>query len=193
MTFSWEQRIYRPLRRIIDNDVLDEDRVEIVKRALYFTKYRVAIHFAPSVVNWVDYRELLTSLQEVLAGLDHRLVSSDQALYFNVYTNDPKVLALLNQYSESFQFTSVHVVHKSCWLISHSKPKNKGRFYHKFQFRVRVSDAQELQNDQYQGLMSGCWLVAGKFFYCRDTRDLMMFKLLHESDIMEISERDSPT
>ncbi len=190
MHFTWGQRIYKQIRRFITDDLLEEDHVQMVKRALYFSQYKVAIHFAPSVSNWVDFHELLADVNALLASTDHRIVSSSQALYFNVYTNDPDVIARLRFHAHKFHFASIHCIDASCWHIRHSKPKNKGKFYHKFPYRVRASSPSVLTPEVYKGLLTGEWFVWKQFFYCNEVRDVILFKLVHEDDIVEISERD---
>lgn len=187
--WSWEQRMYRAVQSFVRQNVLDEDRVQLVKRALYFGQYRVALHFSPTVSNWTDYNDLHASIIGELKGRDYRMVTSAKAFFFNIYTNDSEVLHQLRLISESFDFSSIDVLDPSCWHIKHSRPKNKGRYYHKFTYRVRLSQASDLTPESYQGLMQGSWVCARNFFYCNEVRDLLMFKLMHSADILEVSER----
>lgn len=181
--------MYRAVQSYVRQNVLDEDRLQLVKRALYFGQYKVAVHFSPTVSKWTDYNDLQASVVDSIRGRDYRLVGSSKALYFNIYTNDPEVLRQLRLQCESFDFSSIDVIDPSCWHITHPKPKNKGPFYHRFSYRVRVSESAKLMPASYQGLMQASWVTARCFFYCNEVRDLIMFKLLHSADILEINER----
>jgi hypothetical protein len=170
-------------------DLLDEDRVRVVKRSLYFGEYRVAVHLGPTVSNWTMYGVLLKEITDCLSGYDHRIVSSIKALYFNIYTNDPDLLLELQAKGDSLEFTSIDMVDPSCWEMKQPRPKNRGPYYHKYSYRIRVSDAAKLTPDPLVGLMHGDWLCAKNFFYCQEVRDILMFKLLHADIITDVSER----
>lgn len=181
--------MYRAVQRYVQLNVLDEESIRVVKRALYFGQYRVAVHCGPTVSNWVDYKDLQTSLVDALRGLDYRLVSSDRAMYFNVYTDDSEAVRRLRLLSSVLDFSSIDVIHGDCWEMKQSRPKNKGPYYHKFAYRVRINNVENFTPDTYPALMQGMWFLSKDFFYCEEVRDLLMFKLLHANDIREINER----
>lgn len=185
--------MYRAVRSYVDKDLVDEDHAIIVKRALYFGKYKYTLHFSPNVTNWTDFQELDATITELLSGIDYRMISSAKALYFNLYSNDPAALNLLRwRMSDSLEFSSIRVIDPSCWHIQHPRPKNRGPFYHKFIYRVRVSDGAGIP-ETIMATMNSPWTydkVRLNFFYFSDVRDLIVFKLLHAASILDITERN---
>lgn len=188
MKFSWNQRTYKAVRTFISHELIDEGNVQLVKRALYFGQYRWALLCSPDVTLWTEYVDILNDLQSLTKGTDHRLVTSQQGLYFNLYSDDPALLGTIRRYmSDKLEFQSIRVIHESCWHIVDIKPKNKGPFYHKFEHRVRVKEP--IDPSPYKGLMIGEWFVNKNLFYCHEVRDLVLFRLMNSQDIVEITER----
>jgi hypothetical protein len=186
---TWKDRVANATNSFVQLDALEPSQIRVVKRALYFGQYRIAVHFSPTVTNWTDYSNLHSDLVCALGRRDYRLVGSRTALYFNVYTNETEVLRRLRSLHASFSFSSIDIVDESCWVITHPRPKNKGPYYHKYPFRIRVSDVSAFTPEAYQRLMQGEWTCSRSFFYCKEIRDLLMFKLLHTADIREVNER----
>lgn len=186
---NWNQRAHRSINRLVDNDALDIDRVQVVNRPLYFNQYRIALHASPTVNNWVDFHELQEGMVSHLGGLEYRLVSSSSALYFNVYTNDYKVVDALGSILDEIEINSIYILDPKWHEVRQTKVRNKGNYYHKYPYRVRVSSPSVWDPEQYRSLLTGDWYIGGSFLYLTNVRDVILIKLVHEGEILDIAER----
>lgn len=184
MEYTWVKNLITGLRALSSDD--DLEFVNAVKRAPYFNKYRIAIHLSASVSKWPDFPDTVQALNSALVGLDCRRVSILPAMCVSLYTNDSDVLRLLLGFMEDLEITSIDVVRPDCWEMS-TPPRNKGKFYHQYSYRIKMN--QEINPQDYQGIMVGTWRTSGPFLYCEYLRDVVMAKLISGANILHITER----
>lgn len=184
MEYTWVKNLITGLRDLSSDDELSF--VNAVKRAPYFNKYRIAIHLSASTPKWPDFPETVQRLTGALVGLDCRRVSILPAMCVSLYTNDSQVLRILLDFSEDLDISSIDIVQPGCWGLI-TKPRNKGKFYHQYSYRIKMN--HEISSSDYQGIMVGQWRISGPFLYCEYLRDVVMVKLISGSDILHITER----
>jgi len=189
MITTWNQRLYRAAKTYLNHSLLDESQIKVVKRPLFFGKYRWGLHFSPDVSVWTLYHSVRHIVFSRLSGLEYHFVGSTRALYYNIYGNDTRTLYKLIPYHNMLEFSSLRIIAPECWHLTQPRPHNKGKFYHKYSYRAQLLDPNEMNPAMYAGLMSSDWVCAQGFFYCEDVRDVILFKLLHGGDIATITER----
>ena len=185
MEYTWKKRTLVAIRTLLQDDD-DMSRANLVKRALYFNKYRIAVHMSANTQTWPDFPDIVQDFERALVGLDCRLVSVLPALYCNLYCNDPDILEKVQDMSDSLELHSIDVVRPECWNLS-PKPRNKGKFYHQYGYRIKLDNGG--WDQPFRDLMVGAWYQYGPFLYCADSRDVVMIRLLYGSKIKQISER----
>jgi hypothetical protein len=184
MEYTWKKRTLIAIRSLLDED--DMTRANVVKRALYFNKYRIAVHLSATPQSWPDFSDIVRDLEHALVGLDCKLVSVLPAMYTNLYCSDPKILDEITNMEHLLDIHSIDVVRPECWGLS-PKPRNKGKFYHQYGYRIKIDGMG--WDHPFRDLMVGTWYQHGSFLYCTDSRDVVMIRLLYGGKIQQITER----
>lgn len=186
---TWITEIDNAVVEFVDSGIgMDESKVKVIKRALFYTEYRCAIHLVPSIDYWYNIDDMIQMLRGVLLGSDHKLVVTPSRLMVNIYSNDPKVFSMIAKAKEYFYAMSVAIIDESCWNIKHPKPRNKGKFYHKFSYRFKM-DTNDMPKESMVGLFSGEWTISKAHVYFVDLRDAVLFRILHAEKIRDLVER----
>ncbi len=197
---DFQNHLGRNVYRFLEQCLLDEERLRVVSRPLYHSKYKFAVGISVPVQNWNQYVEVKQQLSDALDTLeDHGYFNSNSnTMSFYLYSNNPDVLELLEPFDGTVEFTFLNIIDKAWWDRKLPPTKPKSKFYHIYNYRVRLSskiDAKSFAEDakKFQGpaVFSHTF---GNLFYLRDTRDMMLLKLLYSDHIIDVEDRsNAPT
>lgn len=192
---DFQNQLGRYVYRFLETCLLDEERLRVVSRPLYHSRYKFAIGIAVPYQNWNSFHEIKQKLSDALDTLeDHGYFNSNSnTLSFYLYSDNPEVLPLLEPFDGLVEFTFLNIIDKAWWARKLPPTKAKSKFYHLFNYRIRLSkrtDFKAFREDvkKFQG-PSVFSHTYENLFYLRDTRDMMLLKLLYSEFIIDVEDR----
>lgn len=213
MAWTYEQRIERARNLLVDRAVMADEQVELLRRPLFFNRYRFGIGLSATPDSWYRFDEIKLAVQKGVEGMDCFVQSNSRAYQVYLFSNNPKVIRWVAQNHKEWFVNHLRLVHSSCWGKKLPAPKAKGKFFNQFTWRLRLSRFQmDMRPVETAGGVMDCpfpglthhaldaiggphkLLRQGErlqriFVYVDRISDLLMLKLILGPDIIEIEER----
>lgn len=181
----------KELVSFLEECLINEDRILVVNRPPFHNKYRFSFSLHLEAYRWNQYYSMHMLLLDALNGIVHRLSPNSTTMAFHLYSDDIRVFDAVRIFlDEHGTHGSVRIIDKAWWDKDLPAPLSKHKFYHIYNFRIRfVSVTDDLDLNNLQGPHYEHDIAGAKFLYVRDTRDMVLLKLLYHDKIMDIEDR----
>lgn len=195
MPWTFEQRIQRACKALVDRSLLEESQIETLRRPLYFGHHAYGVGLSLELAHWGDWQEVKDFLHGVFDTMDATLQSNQRTYQFNAFSSDPAMLRWLLRHQSMFAFNHVRIVDRSCWHLPLPKPKPKAKFYGEYGYRFEFKNPEwGLDADNVAELekLSGSTKLVTyprTFLYLDKLSDVLMFKLIVSEQLLSLDDR----
>lgn len=208
--WTYEQRMERAIRALVDSDILDSSASEVRHRPRFFNKYGFRISVSPTPDSWIRFDDLKQRLHDKLDSLGANIIANRSTYDFHIYGNEPSIIRWFLTNHSAFYVNSVIQTHKDSWSKPMPKTNRKGKFFDEFMFRIKMKQRDwgtEKENvDQLLELGLHHKLVCRKFSnsvtpicpegVIRDTfvyvdklNEVLVLKLMFGDQVVEVEQR----
>lgn len=202
MPWTFAQRLQRACDQLVNRDLLENSQIVTIQRPLFFGQYAFGLGFTPVREQWYRYLELKEFVISGLQGLDYHFQSNQRTLQFNIFSSDTTALRWLIKNEYAFMFNHLRLVDPSSWHLTLPSPRAKTKFYGHFGWRIAFKDpswssdpANLAELDRLSGthklISPNIPVKMGGYLYLDKLSDVLMFKLMHAEDILDIEDRSS--
>lgn len=190
---NFQNELGRYIQIYLDNALLDQERIQVVSRPLYHSKYKFSIGMDLKPSHWSAFQELKEDLNQGLSEFPEygQLTANRTTLNFYLYSNEPKTLLHLKQdrYLAYLDFDFLRIIDKAWWDKKLPTPEPTYKFYRTYNFRIRFTKSRANLD---LSKLKGPWAPSHTYdtmLYLSDPKDLMLMKLLYSDIILDIQDR----
>lgn len=191
MNCNFQNDLGRIIQQLLDECKLDEERLEVKTRPLYYSKYKYTFGINVNIEQFIEFESIKKTINRALRYIAF-ITSNESSLYIYVYSNSPEALEIVGKLD--YDITYIHIIDKRYWDRVLPAPKPKGLYYDKFPYRVQFDsriDVAQFEMLTLQFINEWRWSHTSphKYAYIVDRRDLIMAKLGFTENIVNITER----
>lgn len=195
MPWTFEQRIQRACKALVDRSLLEESQIETLRRPLYYGHFAYGVGLSLELAHWGDWIHVKDMILNGIRDMDANLMSNQSTYQFNAFSSDPTMLRWFIQHQSMFTFNHVRIVDRSCWHLPLPRPKPKAKFYGEYGWRFDFKDPKwgEDENNvaELEKLSGNTKLVTKPrtFLYLDRLSDVLMFKLIVGEQLLSLDDR----
>ena len=121
---------------LTSNSLLDDERISVIKRPLFYGKYKFSLGFTPKIEDWFKFSEIKDYIISIL--IDSHLTANQRFFSFFLFSNNEELIKIISLNDYKFELKFLKIIDPKCYsLIQHPRPKPRKLFYNKFKFRIR--------------------------------------------------------